>query len=98
AVLRSLLRARGPRREAGTDVDPRRWLAIDRHGFEFEPDLWPNPESQPLEFLAATSSTPIWVVRRWTDRFGSAVTERICRMHGRMPPTDRRPNPRLPTP
>src|SRR5262249_21392861 len=94
-VLRALLRSRGERRDRPADADPRRWVANDAsRGFLFADAVWPDPVQHGVEYLSLTTSTPLWIVRRWIDRFGRTAAERICRMNACRPPMVLRANSR----
>ncbi len=34
--------------------------------------VWPDPEAEPVRFLAVTESHPDWLVERWVERYGVA--------------------------
>jgi len=93
AVLRSLLRSRGERVTLKPGADARRALRIDaERGYVFADAIWPDPKLHATEFLSLTTSTPLWIVRRWVDQFGREVAERICAMNSRRPPVVLRAN------
>ena len=47
---------------------------------------FPAPEAGPLEVrLAITYGHPVWLVRRWLDRFGASVTEAILQANNQPP-------------
>ncbi|MCK6456474.1 MAG: hypothetical protein L6Q92_08090 [Phycisphaerae bacterium] len=93
AVLRAMLRSRGPRALRGADRSPQRWLAIDGDtGFEFSEPLWPDPETARVEYLSTTTSHPTWIVKRWMVRFGLERARELCQLGMRRPPLVLRPN------
>jgi 16S rRNA (cytosine967-C5)-methyltransferase len=87
AVLRALLRARGDRTQRPANADERRWLPIrEDAGFLFPEPLWPDPQNAPADFLAQTTSHPLWLVRRWLHRYDLDGCRRICEAGTRRPP------------
>jgi 16S rRNA (cytosine967-C5)-methyltransferase len=39
---------------------------------------WPDPEREPVAYLAAFHSHPAWIVERWLQRFGFEATRALC--------------------
>lgn len=52
----------------------------------------PDPAADPAEAIAVAASCPVWLVRRWIDRFGAAEAERLCRSLNAVPPLTLRVN------
>ena len=56
-------------------------------------DELPSPRSGPAyERLAVTYGHPVWLVRRWLDRFGASTTEAILKANNQPPPLTVRVN------
>ena len=53
---------------------------------------WPDPESDPLTYLALKESHPFWLVSRALDRFGFREAEKWCRANNFKAPLSLRPN------
>lgn len=53
---------------------------------------WPDKASDPLGWLVARQSFPRWMITRWTNRFGIAEAERLCRFFNTIPPLTVRVN------
>lgn len=93
AVLRQMLRQIEDRRRPVADADARRSIPIDVDRIcQFRDTIFPDPQRQPTEYLAETTSHPHWLVARWMNAFGREATERICRAGMLRPPVSLRPN------
>lgn len=54
--------------------------------------VYPDPDKEPVEYIALRHSHPLWVVRRWLDQFGFAATEALCRVNNHPAPNTVRVN------
>lgn len=52
----------------------------------------PSVEENPALFLSVSKSFPLWLVQRWTARFGMEETARLCDAHNAIPPVTIRAN------
>lgn len=55
---------------------------------------FPNPESDPVAYLASAYSHPAWLVERWLPRFGFAETEALLKIDNTPSPVTLRVNQR----
>ena len=53
---------------------------------------WPDPEKDPLTYMAVTHAFPEWMISRWLHRWGGEATEAICRTVNTVPDTILRTN------
>ncbi len=53
---------------------------------------WPDRTADPLLWLSVEESFPLWMVDRWTKRFGLEQTHALCRFYNRIPPVAMRTN------
>ena len=53
---------------------------------------WPDETSDPLLWLSVDQSFPLWLTRRWADRFGFEETLALCRFLNSIPPLTLRTN------
>ena len=60
-----------------------------RHGSSI---VFPSPEKNPSEFIAAFHSHPLWLVKSWIKIFGLQNTQAICAANNAMPPWTLRVN------
>jgi 16S rRNA (cytosine967-C5)-methyltransferase len=97
ACLRSLARTiMGKGEQAGDD--PRRALPLGDGGWcLFDRPLLPSPQRSLAAYLAAATSHPEWLVRRWLRRHGEATTRRLCESDNATPPIVLRVNHRRTT-
>ncbi|MDP6112682.1 MAG: transcription antitermination factor NusB [Planctomycetota bacterium] len=51
----------------------------------FQTDIFPNPETDPVEYISAAYGHPVWLIGRWLPRFGEAVTQQICMANNARP-------------
>lgn len=59
----------------------------------FAPTLpWPDREKEPVNFLSLKHSHPVWMVKRWLERYGVAETEALCTANNSTAPLSIRPN------
>lgn len=67
--------------------------AILREAIRHEGDWeWPSRETEPDEYLAVTTSHPLWFVRRCLEEFGFEETQAICQANNIVAPTVLRVN------
>ena len=79
AVLRAVDRAVRPSGEADADADPRCVLeAKAGRRFVFDRPVFPDPKQDLAGYLAASTSCPSWIVKRWLNRFGPERTREVC--------------------
>jgi len=55
---------------------------------------FPNPDTDPVGYLATAYSHPAWLVERWLPRFGFAETEALLKINNTPPPVTLRVNQR----
>ena len=55
---------------------------------------FPNPDTDPVAYLANAYSHPLWLVERWLPRFGFAETEALLKIDNTPPPVTLRVNQR----
>ena len=55
-------------------------------------DLVPSCDGDPAEHIACLWSHPLWLVKRWVERFGVDETKSLCRANNRVPPVVLRHN------
>ncbi len=53
---------------------------------------WPDKAADPLLWLSVEESFPLWMVSRWTERFGLEETCALCRFYNTIPPVTMRTN------
>ncbi len=53
---------------------------------------YPDPQQDPVAYLALRHSHPEWLVRRWLERYGFEGTEALLRANNETPPLTVRPN------
>jgi 16S rRNA (cytosine967-C5)-methyltransferase len=95
ALLRQILRHRRDEVVPDPPDQPRRCIRIDRDRWRaFDTDLFADPASDRAGYLAAATSHPAHLVRRWLDRFGRGKTEQICLAGSLRPPLVLRVNRR----
>lgn len=93
AVLRQLIREIETRRMPADRADPVRSVPVDpRTSCQFKRDVMPDPTKTPLEYIADSTSHPLWLVSRWAKAFGFETAARICRAGLERPPWVLRPN------
>jgi 16S rRNA (cytosine967-C5)-methyltransferase len=52
----------------------------ERGGIEF-----PKPDRDPIEHISVTQSHPVWLVRRWAERWGVDWTFKLCQANNQVP-------------
>ena len=57
-----------------------------------KPVVFPNFDSDPVEYLAIATSHPRWLVARWIKRYGVDETRALCEFDNAQPPLTIRPN------
>ncbi len=93
AVLRQLQREIEQRRVPAGQCDPRRAIPVDAAWCcQFSREVLPDPDHQPIDYLAAATSHPDWLVARWIGAFGPAVARQVCMAGICRPTTVLRPN------
>ncbi|MGD9731681.1 MAG: transcription antitermination factor NusB, partial [Desulfamplus sp.] len=53
---------------------------------------FPDPASEPELYISIVKSMPLWLVRRWTAKFGFDKTQRLCDTINTIPPITIRAN------
>jgi 16S rRNA (cytosine967-C5)-methyltransferase len=53
---------------------------------------WPDPEKEPLAYMAVTHAFPEWLISRWTHRWGAEATDALCRAVNTVPDITLRTN------
>jgi len=53
---------------------------------------YPDLQTNPIEYIAAFHSHPLWLVRRWVDQFGRDETIALCEANNHFPPLTVRVN------
>ncbi len=53
---------------------------------------YPDPDREPVKYLAVVQSHPEWLIERWIDQFGYEKTEKLCIAFNRPPVVTVRPN------
>jgi 16S rRNA (cytosine967-C5)-methyltransferase len=53
---------------------------------------WPDPEQDPLTYMAVTHAFPRWLISRWVQRWGAEATDALCRTVNTVPDTILRTN------
>ncbi|MGE5508730.1 MAG: 16S rRNA (cytosine(967)-C(5))-methyltransferase RsmB [Chitinophagales bacterium] len=53
---------------------------------------WPDPQTDPVEYLSVRESHPAWLVRRWLQRLGYAETAQLLAADNATPPLTLRAN------
>lgn len=53
---------------------------------------FPDGTKDPVNALAAAKSFPVWLIKRWTDRFGLKTAEALCEAINAIPPISIRTN------
>ena len=67
--------------------------AILRNGAKkFEKVPFPDPEKDPVSAIAAQSSFPKWLIKRWFHRYGRKETAQLCDAINAIPPITIRTN------
>ena len=56
------------------------------------PIVFPDPQIDPIQHLALTTSHPQWLVARWVDRYGLDETHALCESNNAQPALTLRPN------
>ncbi len=97
AVLRKVQRQIVERDEScggsGAGGDPRSRIAIGPNRWcRFDRPVLPDPVAEPAAYLAAATSHPATLVRRWIETYGRERAEAICLAATQRPPTTLRPN------
>jgi len=93
AVLRTILRHRKSTESSRQPASPTHRIEIGADQFAiFDLPILPDPEADPVEYLALATSHPQWLVRRWIGAHGVQRTEQICAYGARRPETFLRPN------
>ncbi len=94
AVLRQLQREIEQRRVPIGQSDPRRAIPVDADQCcQFSREVLPDPREQPVDYWAAATSHPDWLVARWVAAFGLPTARQICLAGICRPTTALRPNP-----
>jgi 16S rRNA (cytosine967-C5)-methyltransferase len=52
----------------------------------FQKDVFPNPETDPVQYISAAYGHPAWLIERWLPRFGESTTQLICQADNARPP------------
>jgi 16S rRNA (cytosine967-C5)-methyltransferase len=52
----------------------------------------PDPAADPIRAISIETSHPVWLVRRWADRYGLEPTRNLCRLNNELPPLTLRVN------
>ena len=93
ALLRQLQREIEQRRVPTQQADPLRSIPVDPwHCCQFNRAMLPNPEQHPIDHLAAATSQPNWLVKRWFETFGMEHAREVCLAGLCRPPIILRPN------
>jgi len=53
---------------------------------------YPDLQTNPIEYIAAFHSLPLWLVRRWVEQFGREETIALCEANNQFPPLTIRVN------
>ena len=53
---------------------------------------FPDPNSDPIGYIAARYSHPPWIVKRWIDRYGTERTIKLCESNNKVAPLTIRTN------
>ncbi|HOW70325.1 MAG TPA: transcription antitermination factor NusB [Phycisphaerae bacterium] len=93
ALLRSLQREIEQRRVPAAEADAVRAIPIDPWQYcQFRRVVLPDPHRHPIDHLAAATSQPNWLVKRWCEAFGLERTREVCLAGLCRPPIVLRPN------
>ena len=99
AVLRRLLREIADRRVASEPADSVRAVPVNAtQSCLFHRAVLPDPKEEPVQFLAASTSVPTWLVKRWVKHFGFDPARQICQVAVLRAPMFCRPNSLRTTP
>jgi len=94
AVLRNIQRAIVERNINLQNAKMKRTLPRDLNtGCQFDREILPDAEREPVEYYNLAFSLPKFVVSQWLDYFGSKRTKSICFACNRKPSIYLRPNP-----
>jgi len=63
-----------------------------------KPITFPDPNSDPIQHLAITTSHPKWLIARWINRYGMDETRTLCNINNTHPTLTIRPNTLKTTP
>jgi len=86
AVLRKICRSIVNRNTPLSQSDLQKTLPCGlRFGCEFNLDLLPNPDAEPVSYLSGAFSLPAWLIKTWQVEFGLQQTQSICFASNRRP-------------
>ena len=54
--------------------------------------VYPDPDKEPVKYLALTYFHPEWLIARWAARLGTAACQELCRINNTTPPLSIRTN------
>ena len=54
--------------------------------------VWPDQHKDPVAHISVVHSIPLWLARRWVDRYGPDTTLDLCRYVNQIPPVTLRTN------
>lgn len=93
ALLRQLQREIEHRRIPAPQADPTRSFPVNAwQCCQFHHPILPDPQRHPIDYLAAATSQPHWLVKRWFESFGKERSREICLAGLCRPPIVLRPN------
>lgn len=93
ALLRQLQREIEQRRIPAERADPARAIPVDPwQCCQFHRAILPDLQHHPIDHLAAATSQPNWLVKRWFETFGMERTREVCLAGLCRPPIVLRPN------